>query len=394
MTGSASGTPTRAYLDHSSTSRLRPQARDAMVDALDRLGADPGRIHEEGLAARVALEQAREQVASLVGARSREVVFTSGATEAIAAAVWGGAARAIERTGSAGHQVVSAVEHSAVRRSAERAGPVTVVPVDGHGRVDPDALLAAVNDDTTMVHLQWANHEVGTVQPVAEVVAGCRQRGVLVHVDAAQAAARVEMAFTDLGADLMSVSGHKLGGPAGTGALLVRRGLRIPPLLVGGDQERARRAGLEAVAQLVGLGAACAALVEPVPGDDRPRWTVEADEAVRLSDRIRSVIASIEGTVSYGHPDLRLPHLVCVGVEGVEPQGVLLGLDRAGVAAHSGSSCASESLEPSPVLEAMGVDAHHSLRLSVGWNTTDGDIDRLAEALPEVVGGLRALTTR
>ena len=387
---------TRSYLDHASTSPLRPEARAALVDALERLVGDPGRIHEEGLTARVALEQAREQVAGLLGARNREVVFTSGATEAIAAAVWGSTFRAIERMdggsmaggsmaggSSAVHHVVTAVEHSAVRHAAERAGAITLVPVDGGGRVDPDAVLAAIEPNTAAVHVQWGNHEVGTVQPVAEVVAGCRDRGVLVHVDAAQAAGRVPIGFTDLGADLMSISGHKLGGPAGTGALLVRRGLRVPPLLVGGDQERARRAGLEPVAQLVGLGAACAVLVN--------RLEAEAEGSLRLTDRIRSLLAGIEGIVSYGDPAHRLPHLVCVGVEGVEPQGVLLGLDRAGIAAHSGSACSSESLEPSPVLEAMGVDAHHSLRLSVGWNTTDADVDRLAEALPKVIADLRAL---
>jgi cysteine desulfurase len=382
--------PHRAYLDHSSTTPLRPAARRAMVEALTSLTGDPGRIHQEGLTARVALETARDHVAGLVGARTREVVFTSGATEAIAAAVWGGATRATDRTGTPGHQVVTAVEHSAVRLAAGRAGPVTVVPVDGTGRVDPTGVVDAIDAHTSMVHIQWANHEVGTIQPVAEVVSACRERGVLVHVDAAAAVGRFDISFTDLGADLMSVSGHKLGGPAGTGALLVRRGLRIPALLVGGDQERARRAGLEPVAQLVGLGAACEEL-STVDPDGAVRWASEAAEADRLSNRIREVLASIEGIEQYGNVDHRLPHLVCVGVEGVEPQAVLLGLDRAGIAAHSGSACSSESLEPSPVLEAMGIDAHHSLRLSVGWNTTDADVDRLAASLPSVIHALRAL---
>ncbi|HEX6421398.1 MAG TPA: cysteine desulfurase family protein, partial [Acidimicrobiales bacterium] len=363
----------RTYLDHASTSPLRPQARAALVAALDAPG-DPGRIHAEGLAARVTLEQARQHVADLLGARPREVVLTSGATEAIAAACWGAAARG-------GHQVVPAVEHSAVRQSAARHGDVTVVPVDGAGRVAVDDLLGAVRDDTALVHLQWGNHEVGTVQPVAEAVAACRERGVLVHVDAAQAAGRVPVAFRDLGADLLSVSGHKLGGPAGTGALLVRQGLRLRPLLVGGDQERARRAGLENVAALAGLGAACAALGG---GDDQAGAGVDAEGAAqrRLTDRILAAVAAdpaLAGLRVHGDLVHRLPHIVCVGVEGIEPQAVLLGLDRAGIAAHSGSACSSESLEPSPVLEAMGVDAHHSLRLSVGWSTTDADVDRLLD---------------
>ena len=357
-----------------------------MVEALDTVAGDPGRIHEEGMVARVALETAREQVAMLLGARSREVVFTSGATEAIATAVSGAAARFVERNPDATegpHQVVTAVEHSAVRLAAERAGRVTVVPVDRFGRVDADAVLGAVGPHTAAVHVQWGNHEVGTLQPVAEVVAACRERGVLVHVDAAQAAGRVPLAFDDLGADLLSLSGHKLGGPTGTGALLVRRGLRIPPLLLGGDQERARRAGLEPVAALVGLGAACTAIdVE-----------AEAADARRLTDRIRAEVAALDGVEIYGDPQHRLPHLVCLGIEGIEPQGVLLGLDRAGIAAHSGSACSSESLEPSPVLEAMGVDAHRSLRASVGWNTTDADVDLLLGALGPTIERLRSLAT-
>ena len=354
-----------------------------MVAALTDLGGDPGRIHEEGMASRVALEQAREQVAAFLGARSREVVFTSGATESIAAAVTGAAERARGRGADEPHQVVTAVEHSAVRFDADRAGAVTVIPVDGHGRVDADEVLAAITPATAAVHVQWGNHEVGTIQPVADVVAGCRERGVLVHVDAAQAAGRVPIAFDDLGADLLTISGHKLGGPAGTGALLVRRGLRIPPLLLGGDQERARRAGLEPVAALVGLGAAADELAATLED--------EAARAVRLTDRVRAAIAALAGVTPYGDPVHRLPHLVCVGIDGIEPQGVLLGLDRAGVAAHSGSACATESLEPSPVLEAMGVDAHRSLRISVGWSTTDADVDQLLAALPLTIDRLRAL---
>ncbi|MGH9185501.1 MAG: cysteine desulfurase family protein [Acidimicrobiales bacterium] len=368
----------RHYLDHASTSPIRPEALAAMSAFLSGPPGDPGRIHAEGLATRVAVEEAREQVASFLGARSREVVLTSGATEAIAAAVWGGAERG-------GHQVVPAVEHSAVRESAATAGDVTVVPVDGVGRVDPAHVVAAIRPDTGLVHVQWGNHEAGTVQPVAEVVAACRERGVLVHVDAAMAAGHVPLDFRRLGADLVSVSAHKFGGPPGAGALLVRRGLRLRPLLRGGDQERARRAGFENGPAIVGFGAACAAVdVE-----------TEAAEQRRLTDRVLSAVASgaFDGVVVYGDPVDRLPHIVCLGVTGIEPQAVLLGLDRAGVAAHSGSACSSEALEPSPVLEAMGVDAHRSLRVSVGWSSSDSDIDALLEALPQVIARLRALGT-
>ncbi len=358
-----------------------------MVAAINRWWAaghgDPSRMHAEALAARYEIEQARQQVADCFGARSREVVFTSGATESIAAAVWG-----VSNRGT--HQVLSAVEHSAVRLSARRLSTqghrATVVGVDGAGRVDPEEMAAAIEPDTAAVHCQWANHEVGTVQPVAEVVAACRERSpdVLVHVDAAAAAGRIQVSFEEVGADLLSISAHKFGGPPGIGALLVRRGLRLVPLLEGGDQERARRAGLENGAAIAGFGAACAAL-----GDGGLEQ--EAGRAQAQTDRIRDRAQNIDSVVFYGHPTHRLPHLVCLGIGDVEPQAVLIALDRAGVAAHSGSSCASESLEPSPVLEAMGVDADHSLRLSAGWSTTDADGDAAIEALEEALAELRKL---
>jgi cysteine desulfurase len=328
------------------------------------------------MASRVAVEQAREQLAALVGARPREVVFTSGATEAIAAVAWGAAGRG-------GHQVLTAVEHSAVPAAAGRHGAVTVVGVDGQGRADPDAVAAAVRPDTSVVHVQWGNHEVGTTQPLGEVIGRVHERGALVHVDAAQAVGRVPVDFAGLGADLLSLSGHKWGAPTGTGALLVRRGLRLDPLLVGSDQERARRAGMEAVPALVGLGAAAATLLDGA-------LDAEAREARRLTGRVLAGVADLDVRV-HGDPVDRLPHLVCLGFGDVEPQAVLLGLDRAGVAVHSGSACSSESLEPSPTLAAMGVDALRSLRVSVGWTTTDADVDALLAALPEVLAGLRAL---
>jgi len=311
-------------------------------------------------------------------------VFTSGATEAIAAAVWGASERGT-------HQVLSAVEHSAVREAAARAGEVTLVAADRLGRVAAEDVIAAIRPDTSAVHVQWGNHEVGTTQPVAEVVAACRERSVLVHVDAAQAAGHESIAFDELGADLLSVSGHKLGAPPGTGALLVRRGLRLRPLLLGGDQERARRAGMENVPALVGFGAAADDL-QDVSGAGG-LLTTEGATARRLTERVLVGVRELEGVIVYGDPTNRLPHIVCLGVLGVEPQAVLLGLDRAGIAAHSGSACSSEALEPSPVLEAMGVDAQRSLRVSVGWSSTDADIDALLAALPTVLADLRRLGT-
>lgn len=343
------------------------------------LGAtgDPGRVHAEGQAARVAVEVAREQVAALLGARPREVVFTSGGTEAANTATW----MATER---GEHVVVPAGEHSCVALPSARH-QVSTVGIDRLGRVDPDRILAAVRGDTALVHLQWANHEVGTIQPVAEVVARCRERGVLTHVDAAAGAGHVPIDFHELGADLLSVSAHKLGGPPGVGALLVRRGLRLRPLLVGGDQERTRRGGYENVPAVVGFGAAAATI------DQGDTLAIEATQARAQTERVAKAASEGDlraGTRVVGDPRNRLPHVICLGMAHVEAEPVLLGLDRAGVAVHSGSSCASESLEPSPILEAMGVDASQSLRVSVGWSTTDADIDALLAALPPILDRL------
>ena len=377
----------RAYLDHASSSPLRPTAFDAMLPFLREHHGDPGRLHQEGRATRVQLEVAREQVAALVGSRPREVVFTSGGTESINTAIWGAVARGSETSGGLGHIVTTAVEHSAVLEACRRA-PVelTIVGVDRFGRFDATEVLSSIKPETALVSVQTANHEVGTVQPVGEVVTGCQERGVLVHVDACMSIGHLPLDFGASDADLCSITAHKVGGPKGVGALLVRRGLRLSPFIVGGSQERARRGGIENVAACVGFGAVAAELT------DGARLDVEAVEHRRLTDRVLIELPKLVDSVSiYGDPQGRVPQLVCIGVEGVEAEPILLGLDQRGVAVHSGSSCSSEPLEPSPVLQAMGVDAEHSLRISVGWSSTDTDIDTLLAALPEVVGKLRSL---
>lgn len=348
--------------------------------------ADPGRVHTEGRMARFALEEARDGVAALFGTRTRQVIFTSGATEAINAAVYGAAARNEQPL----RVVLSRAEHSAVRDASERyAEQLQWIGVDRQGRVDVDQVRAAVVDSTTpvLVHCQLANHEVGTIQPLAEVVSICQEHGAMLHVDAAAGAGHLAVDFDSLGADFLSVSSAKIGGPRGAGALLVRRGLRVPPFIVGGMQERARRGGLENVPAFAGFGAAASELGAP------GQLAQEARVASELIGRLRDAALRIEGVEAFGPPDPvdRLPSLLCLGMSGVEAEPVLIGLDQAGVAAHSGSSCSSESLEPSPVLEAMGVDAERSLRFSVGWSSTSADIERAASALPEVMARLRAL---
>jgi cysteine desulfurase len=377
----------RAYLDHASSTPLRPAALDAMLPFLRDHPADPGRVHSEGKTTRVAIETAREQVAALFCARPREIVFTATGTESVNTAVWGAVARAEERAdGAFVHVVTSAVEHSSVLDACRRAhADLTILPVDRVGHVAAGDAVDALRPETVLLSIQLANHEVGTVQTdLGPIIEAAHAHDALVHVDACAAAGHVPLDFAVLGADLCSVTAHKLGGPKGAAALLVRRGLRVPPLVVGGMQERARRGGIEDVAAIVGFGAAADAL-----GDGALER--EAELARARTDRLAEIATAVDGVVRFGDPEARLPHLVCVGIEGVEAEPILLGLDQRGIAAHSGSSCSSEALEPSPVLAAMGVDADRSLRVSVGWSTVDDDVEAFAAAFPEVVGKLRAL---
>ncbi|MBU6329343.1 MAG: cysteine desulfurase [Acidobacteria bacterium] len=384
----------RHLLDHASLSPLRPEAAEAL-DVWNDLAArgeigDPSRIHAEGMRARAALEQAREQVADLIGARPREIIFTSDASESVTAATWGAVRHAVER-GITPSIVLAAMEQASVRDSSAQFAPafggeVVTIGVDRVGRVDLEAMFAAITPTTALVHLQWGNHEVGTLQPVAAVVDRCRELEVLVHIDASQAVGRVPVGFDALGADLLSFSGHLFGAPSGTGVLAVRRGLRLEPLLQGSAQERGRRSGLEALVPIMGLGAAAAAL-------DPLRLQREEQQSRALITSIINLATAIDDVELLGDPDIegRLPHLACVAVGGVEPQAVLLGLDQAGIAAHSGSACASEGIEPSPVLAAMGVDAERSLRFSVGWNSSGADVVALRTHLAPIIAGLRAL---
>ena len=373
----------RVYLDHASVSPLRPVALDAMVPFLRDHHADPGRVHSDGRITRVAIEAAREQVAALLGARPREVIFTSGGTESVNAAVYG----ACRRTPGSTRIVTTAVEHSSVLDACAREDLETViVGVDHTGRFAPSAVIAAITDTTALVSVQLANHEVGTLQSVTDICTAGREHGVLVHVDACAAVGHAPVDFDAIGADLLSATAHTTGGPKGVGVLLVRRGLRIPPFHVGGAQERARRAGLENVPAIVGLGAVAEVLTAQLDAET----AAQAD----LTARLRAQLAeTCTGLTFHGDAASRLPNIVCFGVDGVEAEPILLALDQKGIAIHSGSACSSESLEPSPVLAAMGADADHALRVSVGWSSTDHDIDRLLAELPGIIQRMRELRT-
>ncbi len=374
------------YLDHAATTPLRAEVLDVMLPHLRDGWGNPSSAHARGRAARAALDDAHERIATCLGATAREIVLTSGGTESINLAVKGGAWAGSAR----GHRlVISAVEHHAVEGSArhlERHGfDVAVVGVDRDGRVDPDAVAAAVTDRTALVSVMAANNEVGTVQPIAAIAERVhRHRGVLFHADAVQAAPWLPLDVEALGVDLLSIAGHKLGGPRGVGALYIRRGTHIVAQQHGGSQERHRRAGTEDVAGAVGLATALELAVREM-GTAVPR-------VAGLRDRL---VASVTGpgvTVT-GHRTDRLPHIASFVVADAEGGTITTILDLEGLACSTGSACATGSAEVSHVLTAMGypeAEARGAVRLSVGRATTDADVDRAIALLPPAIERARA----
>ncbi|TDC51243.1 aminotransferase class V-fold PLP-dependent enzyme [Jiangella ureilytica] len=373
------------YFDAASTEPLHPAAREVLLAAADEGWADPARLYGSARRARMLLDNAREVVAAVVGARPDEVSFTASGTQAIQLGMLGTAAARRREAGDPRVVAVSAVEHSAVLQSAahlaRHEGARTVeVGVDRDGRVDPAAFAAAVADDTVLACLQAANHEVGTVQPVDEVAAHCAGRGVPLLVDAAQAAGRVPL---PAGWSVLTASAHKWGGPAGVGVLAVRRNVRWRSPLPGDEREGGRVPGFENVPAAL---AAAAAL--------RARWE-EADAVAarqrELVDHIRARVPELLADVDVvGHPTLRLPHLVTFSCLYVDGEALVTELDRAGFAISSGSSCTSSTLRPSHVLAAMGALTHGNVRVSLTSDATRDDVDRLLVAVADVVTRLRA----
>ncbi|TMB55414.1 MAG: cysteine desulfurase [Deltaproteobacteria bacterium] len=368
----------RIYLDHNATAPLGLEVREAMLPFLGP-PANPSSAHREGARARSALETARAEVAALVGAAPAEIVFTSGATEANNLALRGTAAGL--------GIVTTAIEHASVLETARAVGArLTVVPVDREGRVDAGQVVAACDAATRLVSVGLANGEVGSLAPVAAITAGLRGNGVLVHSDAAQAAGRLPLDVAALGVDLLSLSAHKLGGPAGIGALWVRRGVELAAQTTGGSQERGRRAGTENVAAIVGFGVAAARA--------RAELAANAAAAARLVERLWTGLRThVPGVVLNGPADgPRLPNTLNVSFPGAAGESLLVLLDLAGVAVSLGSACAAGAAEPSHVLLAMGRDrdaARSGVRFSVGPSTTAGDIDRVLELLPALVAQAR-----
>lgn len=374
---------TETYLDHASAAPLDARAREALLAALEAFG-DPLRLHANGLAARRLLDEARAQVAAAIGAQPDEIVFTSGGTESVALAIWGGV-RPIREIGT--RIVTSPVEHPAVGgvlHALETDGSRSVlVPVDEQGRVDLDAFATEIRKpDTLLASLQHANHEVGTIQPIAEAASICREAGVLFHTDACQTVGRLPVDARALDVDLLSLSGHKFGGPPGVGALYVRRGVPVAAYPCGDDRERRRRSGMENVPGVAAMAAALSARLEDMGDQAARQWA--------LTDRIRAgILERVPGARLHGHPTQRTPHLVCFSVSDLDAEILSMALDDRGFRIAAGSNCSGAPGEPSSVLEHMGVAGTPSFRIGVGPGTTDEDIGRLVDALPALVAKLR-----
>jgi cysteine desulfurase len=374
-----------AYCDHNATTPVDPRVREAMLPWLGERHGNPSSIHRWGRAAREAVEAARDEVAALLGARSGEIVFTASGTEANNTVL----ATVARRAGFRGSIVVSALEHSSIRAGAgflEAAGMrVTRVAPGGDGVVDPAAVAAALEDDTRLVALMRASNEIGTLQPVAEVAALCRERGVPLLCDAVQAVGKVPVDVGELGADWATLGGHKFHGPPGVAALWVRPQAALDPLLLGGSQERRRRAGTENVAGVVGLGRAAALAAAELP--DRTR------HLAALRDRFEAGAAAL-GARLHAVASPRLPNTAHLAFDGVEGEALLIRLDLAGFAVSTGSACASGAVEPSPTLLAMGLprqEALGSIRVSFGMTNTAAEVEALVAALEHEVAALRRL---
>ena len=378
------------YLDNNATTAVAPEVIEAMLPYLTEHFGNPSSMHRYGAAAGEGLATAREQVAALLGVRTpSEIIFTAGGSESDNLAIVG----TLRAYKDKKHVVTSAVEHPAViglcRDLEARQGyEVDYVKVDGQGRLDIDQLRAVIRDDTAIVSIMMANNETGVLFASEEIAQIVKQKGAVFHVDAVQAAGKLPLDMSTSGIDMLSISGHKLHAPKGVGALYVRKGTKLRPLIVGGHQERGRRAGTENVASCVALGAAC---------ELAGRHLTDEDTRVRaLRDRLEAkLLATVPDCQRNGDRDQRLPNTSNISFNYIEGEGILLLLDRAGIAASSGSACTSGSLEPSHVLKAMGVpftSSHASIRFSLSRYNSQQEIDYVVAVLPRIVERLREIT--
>ncbi len=379
----------RVYLDNAATTKLIPEVLNEMLPYMTDIYGNPSSPHYFGQQSAAAVDKARMQVATAIGAEPGEIIFMSGGSEADNTAIRGIAERYSKR---GRHIITTAVEHHAVLHTCqllEKQGyEVTYLPVDEYGMVTVDQVREAMRDDTVLVTVMFANNEVGTIMPIAEIGALCRERGVFFHTDAVQAVGHLPIDVKAMNIDMLSMSAHKFHGPKGVGALYVRKGIIVPALIVGGAQERNRRAGTENVPGIVGMGKA----IELACGDLEDKM---AKMAVLRDKLIREIPLRIPEVKLNGHPTKRLPNNVNFSIKYIEGESILLMLDLNGIAASSGSACTSGSLDPSHVLLAMGLTheiAHGSVRMTLCDETTEEDIDYVLEVLPKVAERLRKMS--
>lgn len=379
----------KVYLDNAATTALSPKVLEKMMPYLTDTYGNASSPHSFGQTARIGVEHAREQVARAINADPSEIVFTGCGTESDNTVLFGVAERYAKK---GDHIITTNVEHHAILHSCaalEKKGiKVTYLPVDKDGLVTPEQVRDAITDKTILVSVMFANNEVGTIMPIPEIAAVCHEKGVLFHTDAVQAAGHVPIDVKAMGIDMLSISGHKFHGPKGVGVLYERKGIRLPSYIIGGEQEKGRRAGTENVAGIVGLGEALELAVTNM-SETSARMTRMRD---RLIDGIEATIPEVKLN---GHRTKRLPNNVNFSIKYIEGESILLMLDMAGIAASSGSACTSGSLDPSHVLLALGLThevAHGSVRMTLGDDTTDEDIDYVLETLPKVAHRLRAMS--
>jgi len=374
------------YLDNNATTKVDPQALEAMLPYFSDYYGNPSSMHSFGGGVAAHIRTAREQLARLLGASADEIVFTSCGTESDSTAI----RAAIESYPARRHLVTSRVEHPAIKNLFETLSKkgyrTTFVPVDGQGRLDLDSFYDSLSDETAIVSLMWANNETGVIFPIEEISRAVKERGIVFHTDAVQTVGKIPIDLGNTGIDMLSLSGHKIHGPKGIGALYIRKGTKFAPFMIGGHQEKGRRGGTENTAAIVGLGKAAELAKQHLDAGDY-RCVSE------LRDRLENaILAGVPNTMVNGDREHRLPNTSSVAFEYVEGEAILLMLNEHGICASSGSACTSGSLEPSHVLRAMGVPftaAHGSIRFSLSRYTTAKEIDLVLQKLPPIIARLR-----
>jgi len=379
----------KVYADNAATTPVSEQVLQAMYPYFREQYGNPSSLYSIGRESKSAIEEARKSVAKLIGAAPSQIIFNSGGSEGDNTCIASYARFAAAKKGR--HIISSKIEHHAVLHTLEalekEGFEVTLLDVDQYGLVSPDALRAAIRPDTVLISIMFANNEIGTIQPIAELGAIAKEHNIAFHTDAVQAVGHVEINVEEMNIDMLSMSAHKLYGPKGTGAMYIRKGLYCPPLIYGGGQENKRRSGTENLAGIVGLGKAC----------EIAYAELEAEKArvMKLRDRLIEGVLKIPYTRLTGHPTQRLPGNSSFCIEAIEGESLILMLDMFGIAASTGSACSTGSLDPSHVLMAIGLPheiAHGSLRLTLGHENTDEDVDYILEKLPQVVDRLRAMS--